>query len=122
MCVPRWPCWRAGHVLVTLGKWKEKSASASDANRLLAQGKFGGAEGDRTLDLCIANAALSQLSYRPTERELYPFFVICQPRRRGSRSYETGRSSNNDDPAHYRTSPPTRRPLWPRRQVRASPR
>ena len=25
----------------------------------------GGAEGDRTLDLCIANAALSQLSYRP---------------------------------------------------------
>ena len=28
--------------------------------------EFGGAEGDRTLDLCIANAALSQLSYRPT--------------------------------------------------------
>ena len=25
----------------------------------------GGAEGDRTLDLGIANAALSQLSYRP---------------------------------------------------------
>gem|GEM_PF-1532894 len=25
----------------------------------------GGAEGSRTLDLCIANAALSQLSYRP---------------------------------------------------------
>ncbi len=24
-----------------------------------------GAEGSRTLDLCIANAALSQLSYRP---------------------------------------------------------
>ncbi len=32
----------------------------------------GGAEGDRTLDLRIANAALSQLSYRPTEgREWY---------------------------------------------------
>lgn len=29
-------------------------------------GRNGGAEGDRTLDLCIANAALSQLSYRPT--------------------------------------------------------
>ena len=27
----------------------------------------GGAEGDRTLDLRIANATLSQLSYRPTE-------------------------------------------------------
>jgi hypothetical protein len=26
---------------------------------------FGGAEGDRTLDLRIANATLSQLSYRP---------------------------------------------------------
>src|SRR5262245_57775821 len=28
----------------------------------------GGAEGDRTLDLRIANAALSQLSYCPTEK------------------------------------------------------
>ena len=27
--------------------------------------KYGGAEGDRTLDLRIANAALSQLSYCP---------------------------------------------------------
>jgi GNAT superfamily N-acetyltransferase len=30
------------------------------------EGKIGGAEGDRTLDLRIANATLSQLSYRPT--------------------------------------------------------
>jgi len=29
--------------------------------------KIGGAEGDRTLDLRIANATLSQLSYRPTQ-------------------------------------------------------
>src|SRR5690606_8698803 len=29
---------------------------------------FGGAEGDRTPDLCIANAALSQLSYSPVKR------------------------------------------------------
>ena len=28
-------------------------------------GIFGGLEGDRTLDLCDANAALSQLSYEP---------------------------------------------------------
>src|ERR1700752_5014147 len=28
----------------------------------------GGAEGDRTLDLRIANATLSQLSYRPTKK------------------------------------------------------
>jgi hypothetical protein len=31
-------------------------------------GEIGGAEGDRTLDLRIANATLSQLSYRPTTR------------------------------------------------------
>ena len=30
--------------------------------------EIGGAEGDRTLDLRIANATLSQLSYRPTTR------------------------------------------------------
>lgn len=29
---------------------------------------FGGDEGDRTPDLCIANAALSQLSYTPTDQ------------------------------------------------------
>ena len=32
---------------------------------------FGGAEGDRTLDLSIANAALSQLSYGPTRGGYY---------------------------------------------------
>ena len=31
-------------------------------------GEIGGAEGDRTLDLRIANATLSQLSYRPTNK------------------------------------------------------
>jgi hypothetical protein len=33
-----------------------------------SRGEYGGAEGDRTLDLRIANATLSQLSYRPTTR------------------------------------------------------
>ena len=33
-----------------------------------AVGVFGGADGDRTHDLSIANAALSQLSYGPTRR------------------------------------------------------
>src|SRR5690554_7843671 len=32
-------------------------------------GFFGGAEGNRTPDLCIANAALSQLSYSPSKRD-----------------------------------------------------
>ena len=45
--------------------------------RALARGPFflsgGGVEGDRTLDLGIANAALSQLSYHPTEEAgFYP--------------------------------------------------
>jgi hypothetical protein len=31
----------------------------------VGEGTNGGAEEDRTPDLCIANAALSQLSYRP---------------------------------------------------------
>ena len=35
-----------------------------------------GAEGSRTLDLCIANAALSQLSYRP---ELFSRDVVNSP-------------------------------------------
>jgi site-specific DNA recombinase len=35
---------------------------------LIREGTDGGAEGNRTLDLRIANATLSQLSYRPTAR------------------------------------------------------
>jgi hypothetical protein len=38
------------------------------AQRGASEGSHGGAEGDRTLDLRIANATLSQLSYRPTTR------------------------------------------------------
>ena len=32
---------------------------------------FGGDEGDRTPDLCIANAALSQLSYTPKQIQFF---------------------------------------------------
>ena len=41
------------------------SAGTADPARAAGWGKNGGAEEDRTPDLCIANAALSQLSYRP---------------------------------------------------------
>ena len=34
---------------------------------------FGGLEGDRTLDLCDANAALSQLSYEPILTDIIDF-------------------------------------------------
>ena len=37
----------------------------SPVHRKSGRGFSSGAEGSRTLDLCIANAALSQLSYRP---------------------------------------------------------
>ena len=36
----------------------------------------GGAEGDRTPDLCIANAALSQLSYRPNGEAESSFYAV----------------------------------------------
>ena len=39
------------------------SAKKNGAKRTLP--RRGGPEGDRTLDLCVANAALSQLSYKP---------------------------------------------------------
>src|SRR5580693_1946828 len=42
----------------------------------------GGAEGDRTLDLRIANATLSQLSYRPTRRA-----ILASDRRAATRHY-----------------------------------
>jgi len=38
--------------------------------------KNGGAEGNRTLDLCIANAALSQLSYRPINHQILLTYSI----------------------------------------------
>jgi hypothetical protein len=38
----------------------------------MQQAFISGAEGDRTLNLCIANAALSQLSYRPKDRANWP--------------------------------------------------
>lgn len=39
---------------------------------------FGGDEGDRTPDLCIANAALSQLSYTPTDQIFQPQAYACE--------------------------------------------
>ena len=35
---------------------------------------IGGLEGNRTLDLCVANAALSQLSYKPMKNAVYGYF------------------------------------------------
>ena len=41
--------------------------------------KTGGDRGDRTPGLCIANAALSQLSYIPKGQGCYtPIFFTCQ--------------------------------------------
>ena len=51
----------------------------------------GGAEGDRTLDLRIANAALSQLSYRPTSTAPFrslPSTLRVTPGRNGRAVYQ----------------------------------
>ena len=60
----------------------------------------GGAEGDRTLDLRIANATLSQLSYRPTcsLRSLEAKWP-SGPKRAGDSSTRTrdGKSDNRYD-------------------------
>jgi hypothetical protein len=49
---------------------------------LFKEGNFGGREGDRTLGLRIANAALSQLSYSPTvlKRRGSGYNLIYQPK------------------------------------------
>ena len=44
------------------GRLPDKKPTAIRLNR---GGLFGGPGGIRTLDLCVANAALSQLSYKP---------------------------------------------------------
>jgi hypothetical protein len=54
----------------TSGFWPEKSLPACNRSPETLQKGCGGAEGDRTLDLRIANATLSQLSYRPTRRAI----------------------------------------------------
>ncbi len=45
-----------------------KKAASGGLFALLGKERFGGAEEDRTPDLRIANASLSQLSYGPTHR------------------------------------------------------
>ena len=50
------------YLVVEKGRWK---FSLSGKRRLAASPSYGGSEGARTLDLRVANAALSQLSYEP---------------------------------------------------------
>jgi hypothetical protein len=45
--------------------WMDCRLAQLSADSVALEGKFGGAEEDRTPDLRIANATLSQLSYRP---------------------------------------------------------
>ena len=52
-------------VMAPLGVRAEDTGNESDHCRANAVADFGGAEEDRTPDLRIANATLSQLSYGP---------------------------------------------------------
>jgi hypothetical protein len=57
---------------------QKKPQSFSECGLLHVWKTFGGAEEDRTPDLCIANAALSQLSYRPTSvAHFSTVFAFC---------------------------------------------
>ena len=85
------------------------------------KGGIGGAEGDRTLDLCIANAALSQLSYRPTNegrdcKEPPPGQQAKGPDRRlralGVPFATHERARRDAAPTSASSPPPIRR--WPR--------
>ena len=55
---------------------REKKSMVCKISRIV----FGGPEGIRTLGLGVANAALSQLSYRPTgwEENMYQDVRRCQ--------------------------------------------
>ena len=69
-----------------------QSPSRTEAFMTIAGKSVGGAEGDRTPDLIIANDALSQLSYSPVRRmaHLWGAAIDCQAsksmRRRGRRA------------------------------------
>ena len=71
--------------------------------------RSGGAEGDRTLDLCIANAALSQLSYRPTLEIIsgtvpgaVPFAILAHPQASRAMRYSASRKHSAFDQLSYR--------------------
>src|SRR5579863_6806129 len=53
---------------VSRSTYRSRTVVFACIERRLPAREDGGAEGDRTLDLRIANATLSQLSYRPTAR------------------------------------------------------
>ncbi len=57
-----------------MGKMKSPPGKTPGGHR------SGGPEGIRTLDLCVANAALSQLSYRPLDTLYYiGVGILCLP-------------------------------------------
>ena len=71
---------------------------------------IGGVEGDRTLDLGIANAALSQLSYHPTEEAGF------YPRPVNRNNPDLSRGVRPPGGAHFRT--PTGAPWQAKSQLR----
>ena len=51
----------------------------------------GGPEGDRTLDLCVANAALSQLSYKPIKTKN----IFAKQKKKNFSNRKTPKPTNN---------------------------
>ena len=78
-----------GSGVVELGSGNRSRASFSEARLVAFECLKGGAEGDRTPDLCIANAALSQLSYRPN-RDAESSFCAVSVNRKTARGVGLG--------------------------------
>src|ERR1700686_3067488 len=76
--------------------------------------KGSGAEGDRTLDLRIANATLSQLSYRPTRRAILASGAAaasvtpCNPDGFAAAGAPPQSEQSDDEPRHARIVPANR--------------
>ena len=88
-------------------------------------GTWSGAEGDRTLDLRIANATLSQLSYRPTRRAiLAPGGAVASvsPRNPGGSQRMLASPSSKPPPARASILPRSEQSDGEPRHARIGPR
>ncbi len=88
-CRPPWP--RAVQNL--LEGWAENAARVPGKRHTFntSRGRSGGAEGDRTPDLVIANDALSQLSYCPRPRRCFAQGGAIVKRGRGASQHFSSR-------------------------------
>ena len=93
---------RALGLVVTSSARELRNANAANhqQRREKQRGENGGDEGDRTLDLRIANATLSQLSYVPGERRSLRGSLIVLKSACSSRRAQVGMLKSARSPVH----------------------